>query len=141
MLQAVRRGRKPQGPADLRMVADLSAKLRSVIDKKFAGSVARAAKNLGVCPASLYNYLNKKTVPDHQTLRRIGSSWGIVLANAEVNYDPGPDRGRGRDKAIQLELPLLDALTASDFRVTKVERMGPASVRVVLGISFGARGR
>jgi len=113
------------------------AQVKDQFSKKMKelGSVKRAARALGVSRASFYNYINGKTVPDLEVLRKASEKWGIhwkfidasqILPKLTVNTPK------------QYVFSFLDAVRRDDVEILQIGPKGPKSLQVTMKIRFTA---
>jgi hypothetical protein len=95
----------------------------------------RAARELGVCLASFYNYVNGKTLPDLEVLRNAHVEWGIVWRYMDFSEIM---RKQKVESAEQLVLGFLQAVREEDIEIIKVDREGANLLKVALTIRFSA---
>jgi len=99
-----------------------------------------AARALGVCPASFYNYLAKTDLPSVAVLRRAHKKWELNFKYADYDLDDkffekiSEERGPIREE--QIPLPFLEALGRKDIEVLEVILRKPNAVEVKLKIRF-----
>ncbi len=126
------RGRKRLADAEF-----VIAQVKDQFSKKMKelGSVKRAARALGVSRASFYNYINGKTVPDLEVLRKASEKWGIhwkfidasqILPKLTVNTPK------------QYVFSFLDAVRRDDVEILQIGPKGPKSLQVTMKIRFTA---
>ncbi len=129
------KGRDPgrKRPADAELI--LAQVKEEFGKKKDELGAARAARELDVCPASFYNYVNGKTVPDLEVLRRANMKWGITWKYMDLSEII---RKQKVQSAQQLVLGFLRAVREEDVEVVKVGREGSNVLRVALTIRFSA---
>ena len=119
-----------------------SAKLRQAIEDRGL-SVAAAAKELGVCRQSLYNYLSGHTTPGGNLVRTACQKWAIALDHNGFHVDascfPGPQL-EASPLAEQLQLPLMEAIqNLADENVTiNIRRKDSGSVTFEVQLKFGS---
>lgn len=95
-----------------------------------------AAAEIGVGLASFYNYINGKTVPDIDVLRRAKEVWNIKWPKL---MDPSAVLPRGRLRTPeQYVMSFLDALEKDDVQVVKIGPKGYKTLQVTLNIRFTA---
>jgi hypothetical protein len=127
------RGRGRRRPADAELI--LSQVKREFKKKKDDLGIEEAARQLEVCPASFYNYLNGKTVPDLAVLRRASEEWHITWKHMDFSEIMRKQNIRSPE---QLAFEFLDAVREEDIEVVKVGREGVNLLRVALKIRFSA---
>ena len=125
-------GRKRPADAEL-LIAQVKEEFKK--QKGKLGGAAKAAKVLGVCPASFYNYLKGKSVPDLDVLRKAHDEWGIEWKHIDLSEIL---RTRGVRSAEQLAFEFLTAVQEDDVEVVKVSLDGKTALRVALKIRFPA---
>jgi hypothetical protein len=101
------------------------------------GGVRAAAEELGVCPASFYNYLRGKTLPDIEVLRVASAKWGIKWRHMDFS-EILPKRAAQHVE--QLSLRMLEAVSEEDVEVVHVGlgRKGTNSLRLTLSIRLSS---
>ena len=123
------RGRRR--PADAQLILDQMK--REFGKKKDKLGAERAARELGVCLASFYNYVNGKTLPDLEVLRKAHVEWGIVWKHMDFSEIM---RKQKIQSAEQLVLEFLQAVSEEDVEIVNVAREGSNQLRVALTIRF-----
>jgi hypothetical protein len=124
-------GRRRPADAEL-LIAQVKEEFKKQKDKLGA---ATAAKLLGVCPASFYNYLRGKSLPDLDVLRKAQDEWGIKWKYIDLSEIL---RTRGVRSAEQLAFEFLTGVQEEDVEVVKVSLDGKTALRVALKIKFPA---
>ena len=99
-----------------------------------------AAKELGVCTASMYNYLAKTDLAGVAVLRRAHNKWKLNFKYADYDLDDAffekiPE-GRGPVSEEQIPLPFIEALRTDDIEILQVTPRKPSAVEVRLLIRF-----
>jgi hypothetical protein len=125
------RGRKRPPDAE-RIISQVKEEFKKKKDKLGA---ARAAREIGVGLASFYNYINGKTVPDLEVLRRANEKWGIVWEYIDFSEVL---RRQKVQSVEQLAFKFLAAVREEDIEVINVGREGNNLLRVALKIRFSA---
>lgn len=126
-----RRGRKR--PADAEFII---RQVRKAFGKKKDELGAKeAARQLGVGRASFYNYVNGKTLPDMEVLRRAHERWEITLEHIDFSELITKQEVHS---VKQLAFEFLDAVREEDIEIIKVAREGNNLLRVALKIRFSA---
>jgi len=112
------------------------AQVREVFGKKKEelGGVGKAAKNLGISPASFYNYVHGKTVPDIVVLRKASEKWGVKWKYMDLSEVLNV---RKLTRAEQLSLPLY-SIQAKDVEVVAIGPKKSNILQVTLNIRFSA---
>jgi hypothetical protein len=108
------RGRKRPADAEL-ILAQVKKEFGNKMDELGA---KRAAVELNVCLASFYNYVNGKTLPDLEVLRRANTKWAITWKHMVLGF--------------------LRAVREEDVEVVRVGREGTNLLKVALTIRFSA---
>jgi transcriptional regulator with XRE-family HTH domain len=127
-----RRGRKRLAGADF-----VISQVKNEFEKKARelGGAEKAAKVLGVSRASFYNYLNGKSVPDLEVLRKASVTWGIkwkyidtsqILPKLTVHTPQ------------QYVFSFLDAVRPQDVEILQIGPKGPKTLQVTMKIRFTA---
>lgn len=111
-------GRKPRtlSPGELRLIEEFAARLDAELGR--IGQRALCEK-LRICKASLYNYINEKTLPGYGVLKRAHDEIGFEFPLMDFAAPPNP-RARGNQTPdSQGVLPLFEPLTTDDFKIIK----------------------
>lgn len=125
------RGRKRPPDAE-RIISQVKEEFKKKKDKLGA---AQAAREIGVGLASFYNYINGKTVPDLEVLRRANEKWGIAWEYIDFSEVM---RRQKVQSVEQLAFKFLEAVREEDIEIIKVGREGNNLLRVALKIRFSA---
>lgn len=123
------RGRKRPPDAEL-ILAQVKREFAS--KKKELGSVEAAAKELEVSVPSFYNYLNGKTVPDLEVLRKAADRWRIKWKHIDFTEVM---RKRRVSTEQQMAFEFLDAVQVNDVEIMQVDRHG-SELRMAVKIRF-----
>ncbi len=134
-----KRGRRPYTVADQRLKAEVSDKFGRYIVANGLSKKA-AARQLGVCPASFYNYLAKEDLPGIAVLRRAHKKWKLNFKYANYDLDDAffdklPEE-RGPVRETQISLPFIEALGTEDIEILEVIPKKPNAVELRLKIRF-----
>jgi hypothetical protein len=127
------KGRGRRRPVDAQLILDQVK--REFGKKRDKLGAERAARELDVCLASFYNYVNGKTLPDLEVLRKAHVEWGIVWRYMDFSEIMRKQRV---ESAEQLVLGFLQAVREEDVEVIKVGREGGNLLKVALTIRFSA---
>ena len=125
------RGRKRPADAEL-ILAQVKKEFGNKMDELGA---KRAAVELNVCLASFYNYVNGKTLPDLEVLRRANTKWAITWKHMDLSEIMRKERVHSAE---QLVLGFLRAVREEDVEVVRVGREGTNLLKVALTIRFSA---
>ena len=134
-----KRGRKPRtlSAGERYLIAEFSDQLRAYVEKSGA-SVDELAKQLQVCRATLYNYLdtNKKVLAGFQTLKRAHDklNFQFKYIDFDVEFVSGTKRKQRSDP--QPTLPFLRALRQEDIRVVGKKNVGSETLELTVQIRF-----
>ena len=101
--------------------------------KKDELGAERAAKQLNVCLASFYKYVNGTNLPDMKVLRNAEEKWGIKWKYLDASEVLKIQKVRTPE---QLVFSFLDALHEEDVEVVEVGPVGKSVLRVMLKIRF-----
>ncbi len=101
--------------------------------KEELGSAKKAARELGVCPASFYKYMAGENVPDMDVLRAATDKWGVKWKHLDPSEVLRPLKMR---TAEQLVFTFLNAVEEDDIEVVEVGAGKNSSLRVTLNIRF-----
>jgi hypothetical protein len=125
-------GRKRPAGAEL-----LLAQVKEEFSKKKAelSSAKKAADELNVGLASFYNYINGKTLPDMEVLRRASEKWEIKWKHIDMVKILSQVKVRTPQ---QLIFSFLDALREEDVQVVWVGPKSQKTLQVTLNIRFTA---
>lgn len=98
-----------------------------------------AASDLGVCPASFYNYLAMTDLPGVAVLRIAHKKWKLNFKYADYDLDDEffekvKERGPVREE--QMALPFIEALRTEDIEILAVVPKPPNAVEMRLRIRF-----
>ena len=121
-------------PADAQLVID-QVKKKFGQKKKELGA-RKAADDLEVGLASFYNYLNGKTLPDWDVLRKATEVWGIKWPTIMDPSEILPKR-KARS-AEQYVFSFLDALGKDNVEIVAIGPKGHKTLQVTLNIRFSA---
>lgn len=123
-----RKGRKR--PADAELLLEQVASEFSK-QKERLGGARQAARELGVCTASFYKYLNRQNVPDMNVLLVAKEKWGIRWKH----LDPSEVVRISKPKtAKQLVFSFLDAMREDDIEIVEVTPDSTTVLRISLKI-------
>jgi hypothetical protein len=124
-------GRKRPPDAEL-----LLSQVREVFKKKKEELGAkRAAKQVDVGLASFYNYVNGKTLPDFEVLRRVHENWGTKWRYIDTAEILPIRKVRTPEQAV---FTFLKALGEEDVEVCQVGTEGETVLHIKLKVSFPA---
>jgi hypothetical protein len=126
-----RSGRKRPADAEL-----LISRVREVFKKKKdeLGAV-RAAKQIDVGLASFYNYVNGKTLPDFEVLRRVHERWGTKWQYIDTAEILPIRKVRTPEQAV---FSFLKALHEDDVEISQVGTEGETVLHIKLKVRFPA---
>ncbi len=127
-----RKGRKRPADAEL-LLKQVASEFRK--KKEELHSAKRAAKELGVCPASFYKYMAGENVPDMDVLRAATDKWGIKWKHLDPSEVLRPLKMK---TAEQLVFSFLNALHEEDIEVVEVGPEGNSVLHISLKIRFPA---
>jgi hypothetical protein len=123
-----KKGRKR--PADAALLLEQVA-FEFSKQKERLGSAKRAARELGVCLASFYKYLNRENVPDMNVLLAAKEKWGIEWRH----LDPSEVLRTFKPKtAQQLVFSFLHEMSEDDIEIVEVTPDSTTVLRVSLRI-------
>jgi transcriptional regulator with XRE-family HTH domain len=122
---------------------------RSEIAKGFREAIKRrditllqAARDLGVSRQALHAYLRGGATPRGEVLRRACKLWGLTLNYKGLAFGSGSfgSRRRAHTRAVQLELPLRDALEnlGTDDLDVKLLRADAGSIELQVRIKLAS---
>jgi hypothetical protein len=123
-----RKGRKRPADAEL-LLEQVASEFRK--QKERLGSAKLAARELGVCLASFYKYLNRENVPDMNVLLEAKKKWGIEWKHLDPSEVLRPLNVR---TAKQLVFSFLEEMTTDDIEIVNVTPEGTSVLRVSLKI-------
>ncbi len=127
-----KRGRKR--PADAEFVI-AQVKEEFSRKKRELGGARQAAKALKISPASFYNYINGKTVPDMEVLRRASEKWGIKWKYIDASEILPKLKVRTPEQYV---FSFLDAVREKDVEILQVGPKGYKTLQVTMRIRFTA---
>jgi len=127
LLKTPGRKRPPDAEFLLSQIKDVFKK------KKDELGAERAAKQLNVCLASFYKYVNGTNLPDMKVLRNAEEKWGIKWKYLDASEVLKIQKVRTPE---QLVFSFLDALHEEDVEVVEVGPVGKSVLRVMLKIRF-----
>jgi hypothetical protein len=126
-----RPGRKRPADAEL-----LLSQVKEVFKKKKDDLGAeKAAKQIDVGLASFYNYVNGKTLPDFEVLRRVHEKWGIKWRYIDISEILPIRKVRTPEQAV---FSFLNALHEEDVEVSEVGAEGGTVLHIRLKVRFPA---
>jgi len=126
-----RPGRKR--PADAELL--ISQVKRCFAEKKDELGVKKAAKQINVCPASFYNYVKGKSLPDFEVLRRAHDEWGIKWKYIDTSEILPIRKVRSAEQAV---FSFLRALDEDDVEICQVGTEGETVLHIKLKVRFPA---
>jgi transcriptional regulator with XRE-family HTH domain len=97
------------------------------------GSATKAAKQIGVCPASFYKYLNGETLPDFEVLRRAHNEWGIKWLYIDTSEVLPIRKVRTPEQTV---FSFLKALHEDDVEISQVGTEGETILHIKLKVRF-----
>jgi len=127
---------KPPGrkrPADAELL--ISQVKKEFGKKKKELGAKMAADQIGVCPASFYNYVNGKTLPDFEVLRRAHHEWGIKWQYIDTAEILPIRKVRTPEQAV---FSFLKALDEDDVEISQVGTEGETVLHIKLKVRFPA---
>jgi len=128
-------GRPPYNQAQLALLVEVAQKFQAHRDAHGC-DVEQAAAELGVCRASMYNYLRKRSLPGVSVLQKAAKLWDLRFVNLAALVDH-----RRRVKILderQLTLPFIEALRTGDISVGHLERKA-STIEFVVTVRFAGR--
>jgi hypothetical protein len=128
-----KRGRKR--PADAECVIKQAMEVFAQKRREFGNSAKLAAKDLGISLASFYNYVNGKTVPDMDVLKKASEKWGTKWKYIDTSEILPKLKIREPE---QFVFSFLDALRESDVEIVRIGPKGHKTLQVTLNIRFTA---
>ena len=133
-----KRGRKPRvlTSGERQLKREFSDQLEELLDKRDR-TVEQVAKELRVCRAALYNYMdkNKKVLAGFHTLKRAHDRLGFKFQYMSFDV-PSPIRRRKRPSDTEPTLPFLEALKQDDIRVVGKKNVGSETLELPVQIRF-----
>ena len=123
-----RKGRKRPADAEL-LLEQVASEFRKQMER--LGSAKLAARELGVCLASFYKYLNRENVPDMNVLFEAKKKWGIEWKHLDPSEVLRPLKAK---TAKQLVFSFLEEMTTDDIEIVNVTPEGTSVLRVSLKI-------
>lgn len=123
-----KKGRKRPADAEL-LLEQVASEFRKQMER--LGSAKLAARELGVCLASFYKYLNRENVPDMNVLFEAKKKWGIEWKHLDPSEVLRPLNVK---TAKQLVFSFLEEMTTDDIEIVNVTPEGASVLRVSLKI-------
>jgi hypothetical protein len=124
-------GRKRPADADLL----LSQVKEAFGNKKKELGAENAAEQLDVGLSSFYNYVNGKTLPDFEVLRRAHEKWGIKWRYIDTSEILPIRKVRTPEQAV---FSFLKALDEDDVEISQVGTEGETVLHIKLKVRFPA---
>jgi len=101
--------------------------------KKEELGIERARKDVNVCRASFYKYINGENVPDMDVLRAAKEKWGTKWKHLDPSEVLRPMKVK---TAKQLVFSFLSEIEEDDIEIVQVAPEGASVLQVVLKIRF-----
>ncbi len=124
-----RRGRKR--PFDAALLLNQVSEVFKA--KKEELGIERARKDVNVCRASFYKYINGENVPDMDVLRAAKEKWGTKWKHLDPSEVLRPMKVK---TAKQLVFSFLSEIEEDDIEIVQVAPEGASVLQVVLKIRF-----
>ncbi|MGH9602802.1 MAG: hypothetical protein ACRD24_10485, partial [Terriglobales bacterium] len=98
-----------------------------------------AAKEMGVCLASFYNYVNGKDLPRFEILKRAHQKWNSKFDHIDFEAVLPEYKGaRELPEEKQYVLPFIESVREEDVAIVDVRAKRPNSLEVRLKIRFAS---
>jgi transcriptional regulator with XRE-family HTH domain len=127
-----RRGRKRLADAEF-----VISQVKDEFEKKAKklGGAENAAKALGVSRATFYNYLNGKSVPDLEVLRKASVEWGIKWRYIDTSQILPKLKVHTPEQYV---FSFLDTVRPKDVEILQIGPKGAKTLQVTMKIRFTA---
>jgi predicted transcriptional regulator len=139
MPQARKRGRKPRvlSTGEKLHLEEFADQLRSLVEKK-GRRIPEIAKEIGVCRASLYNYLDKTDLASNSVLERAYRKLGFKFSYMDFSI-PSPEKRRHKpEPAEQGTFPFLESIGKENIEVLRAKPVkSENALEVTVQIRFG----
>ena len=109
---------------------------KTMADKKW--DVARAARELGVCRASFYNYLKayNADLPSMEVLKRAHDLWGLNFTNIDFGAPGKSTSPSETEQPRQYVLPFIQSVREQDIEIVKTKSVKPDTLQLIVNIRF-----
>jgi hypothetical protein len=130
-------GRKlrPRTTAEKLLMAEMSTQLYAKM-KKEGWNKKKAARELGVCLASLYNYLNQNDLASYDIFKKTHDAWKFQFKHLDFGAKQRATPALQEEYARQYVLPFIESVRENDIEVVRAKSVKSDTLQLTINIKF-----
>lgn len=116
-------------------MAEMSTQLYAKMDKE-RWNKKTAARELGVCLASFYNYLNQDDLASYDIFKKTHDAWMFQFKHMGFGDNQGAAPALQEEYARQYVLPFIESVRENDIEVVKAKSVKSDTLQLTINIKF-----
>lgn len=133
-----KRGRKkrPRTTAEKLLMAEMSQQLYGKMEQE-GWDTKRASRELGVCLASFYNYLNQDDLAHYDLFKKAHDAWEFKFKHMDFGKKRATQPPQSeQENARQYVLPFIESVHENDIEVVRAKSVRSDTLQLTINIKF-----